>query len=58
MLLVVLIIAPGFQLGGVHGADAAQPALRKVRPAALTLAGAGPMQRCRLPNPFVLDALA
>jgi hypothetical protein len=64
VLLVVVIIPVALQLAGVHGADAAAPALREVRAgglaalAALTLAGVALMHRARLPNPFVLGALA
>lgn len=64
VLLVVLIIPLGLQLAGVHGADAAEPALREVRPGgllallALTLTAVAAMQRLRLPNPYVLGALA
>ena len=64
VLLVVTLIPVGLQLAGVHGADPVAPALREVRPdglallVALTGAAIALMWRARLPNPFVLGALA
>jgi uncharacterized protein len=64
VLLVVSIIPFGLQWGGLHGLDATPPALAEVRPAALALllaacaAGIALMARLKLPNPFVLGALA
>lgn len=63
VLMVVTLIPVGFQLTGVHGADAAAPVLREVRPGGLalltglTLAGVAAMRLTGLPNPFVLGAL-
>lgn len=64
VLMVVVSIPLGLQLAGVHGADAAAPAVREVRfgglalLTGLTLAGVLLMRQWRLPNPFVLGALA
>jgi uncharacterized protein len=64
VLLVVTLIPVGLQWAGVHGADPTAPALREVRPAGLALLAAltglaiAAMARARLPNPFVLGALA
>lgn len=64
VLLVVASIPFGLQWAGVHGADAAAPALRDWTPsglaalAVLTLAAVALFRRWRLPNPFVLGALA
>jgi uncharacterized protein len=64
VLIVVITIPFAMLWSGAHGADAVPPALHAVRPAglgvlvALTLAGVGLMWRLRLPNPFVLGALA
>jgi len=63
VLLVVLLIPCGYQLLGVHGADATQPAVVVVNPAGLlalaatALAAALALQRLGLPNPWVLGAL-
>lgn len=64
-LMIVLVSIPfALQWTGVHGADPAAPALRAVDPAGLalllvlTLAGVAVLRRLRLPNPFVLGALA
>lgn len=63
VLLVVLTLPLAFQLAGVHGADAFEPAVRVLQPqgllllTGLTLAGAALMRWARLPNPFVLGAL-
>lgn len=64
VLIVVVSVPFVLQGSGVHGADAAAPALREVRPGgllllvALTLAGVALLRHWRLPNPFVLGALA
>lgn len=64
VLIVVVAIPFAMLWAGAHGADAVPPAVHAVRPAgllglaALTLAGVGLMHRLRLPNPFVLGALA
>jgi membrane AbrB-like protein len=64
VLLVVVGVPVALQLAGAHGADAAAPALREVRPAgllllaALTGAAIAVFARLALPNPFVLGALA
>jgi membrane AbrB-like protein len=63
VLMVVTSIPVALQFSGVHGADAAVPVLREVRPAGLALLVALTgiviwlMWRARLPNPYVLGAL-
>lgn len=63
VLMVVVLIPVGYQLLGVHGADATQPAAVAVNPsgllalAATALAAALVLQRLGLPNPWVLGAL-
>lgn len=64
LLLVVSLIPIGLQAGGVHGADLAQAAPRAVHPAGLlglaaaSAAGVALLHALRVPNPFVLGALA
>lgn len=64
VLLVVVLIPFGYQAAGVHGLDGTPPAAGSVQPAGLaalvaaTAAGGWVMKRLRLPNPWLLGALA
>ncbi len=64
MLIVVMTIPAIYTVIGVHGLDMYVPGAKVFEPAglalllALTLAGAFAMQRLRVPNAFVLGALA
>lgn len=64
LMLVVLVLPVGLQWAGVHGADAATPAVQTVHPAgllaltALSLGGAVALHATGLPNPWVLGPLA
>ena len=64
VLIVVVLIPFSYQALGVHGADVAAKAGAVVQPAGLALllaataAGGALMQRLRVPNPWVLGALA
>jgi len=64
VLIVVVLIPFAYQALGVHGADVAAKATATVQPAGLaallaaTAAGGALMQRLRVPNPWVLGALA
>ncbi len=64
VLIVVVLIPFGFQALGVHGADVALQAAGTVQPAGLllllaaTAAGGALLQWLRVPNPWVLGALA
>ncbi len=64
VLIVVVLIPFAYQALGVHGADLALKATGTVQPAGLmlllaaTAAGGALMQRLRVPNPWVLGALA
>lgn len=63
VLLVVVLIPFAFKAAGIHGIDAAAPALQEVRPAGLALllaanaAGIALLARLHAPNPWVLGAL-
>jgi hypothetical protein len=64
VLLVVVLIPFGYQAAGIHGIDAAAPALQEVRPLGLALllavsaGGIAVLALLRAPNPWVLGALA
>ncbi len=64
LMIVVLVLPVSLQTAGVHGVDLVPPAAQAVQPlglallAVLTLAGVALLHRLRLPNPFVLGALA
>jgi uncharacterized protein len=64
VLLVVVLIPFGYQAAGIHGIDAAVPALQEVRPLGLALllaasaGGIAVLALLRAPNPWVLGALA
>ncbi len=64
VLLVVALVPFGFQALGVQGADPAQPGELALRPAGLALLAAASaigmwvLWRMRVPNPWVLGALA
>lgn len=63
VLLVVMIIPFGLQASGLHGLDAALPAVAELQPLRLaalvlaTAAGIAALRHAGLPNPFVLGAL-
>lgn len=63
VLLVVVLIPFAYQAAGIHGIDAARPALQEVRPlglALLVLSSAGGIALLavlKAPNPWVLGAL-
>lgn len=64
VLLIVVLIPFGYQALGVHGADLSVAAIHTVHPLGLagllaaTAAGGALMQRLKVPNPWVLGALA
>ena len=64
VLLIVVLIPFGYQALGVHGADLSVAAIHTVHPAGLawllaaTAAGGAVMQALKVPNPWVLGALA
>jgi membrane AbrB-like protein len=64
ILLVVSVIPLGFQFAGLRGADATLPAVAQVDPgglarlAAASLAGVAALRLLRVPNVWVLGALA
>ncbi|MEW6704892.1 MAG: AbrB family transcriptional regulator [Pseudomonadota bacterium] len=64
VLIVVVSIPFAYQWAGLRGADVALPAAQAVQPlglallVGLTVAGALALRRLRLPNPWVLGALA
>jgi membrane AbrB-like protein len=63
-MLVVLVIPAVFAALGLHGSDAFHPGVAEVRPFGLaallaaTLAGGAALDRFRVPNAYVLGALA
>jgi len=64
VLLIVVLIPFGYQALGVHGADLSAAAIHSVHPVGLagllaaTAAGGAVMQWLKVPNPWVLGALA
>jgi len=64
IMLVVLVIPSIFAALGLHGSDAFHPGVAEVRPLGLaallaaTLAGGAALDRFRVPNAYVLGALA
>ncbi len=63
VLMVVVLIPVAYQVAGIHGSDAALPAVQEVRPAGLAVlllasgAAMALLWRLGTPNPWVLGAL-